>query len=381
MLGETIVQEIAELFGEQYAEDVRSDRSARYGPAAAALSQQPTEALPDARLFERRQVVLPGQPAPPPPAADQTIWLPQPDLLRSGPRDAYFVAEIEDERAQLRFGDGSSGRAPEAGTAFFATYRVGNGTAGNVGPEAISRIVFRNASTSGWLLFPRNPLPAAGGLNPQPLAEVKLYAPTTFRKDMRRAITADDYARLAERDPRVQRAAAVLRWTGSWYQVRVAIDPRAQAEADTALLEAIERSLAPYRRIGHDLAVVPARYVPLEIELIVCVRPSFLRGHVKAALIDVFGNRQLPDGRYGFFHPDALTFGAGIALSRLVAAAQAIEGVETVKVATLQRLGQGANGELERGLLAIGPQEIARLDNDPNRPENGKLVLTLRGGR
>ena len=32
-------------------------------------------------------------------------------------------------------------------------------------------------------------------------------------------------------------------------------------------------------------------------------------------------------------------------------------------------------------LLPLSPFEIARLDNDPSFPENGKLTLDMRGGR
>jgi len=31
--------------------------------------------------------------------------------------------------------------------------------------------------------------------------------------------------------------------------------------------------------------------------------------------------------------------------------------------------------------LPLGPLEIARLDNNPSFPENGKLTLDMRGGR
>jgi hypothetical protein len=163
--------------------------------------------------------------------------------------------------------------------------------------------------------------------------------------------------------------------------VRVAIDPLGQAEADAALLEAVETYLYRFRRIGHDLAVRPARYLALDIVMEICVQPDFLRGHVKADLLQRFSARCLPDGTLGFFHPDALSFGQGISLSRLVAAAQAVPGVESVAVTKLERLFEGPNGEIEQGLLPIGPLEVARLDNDPNFPENGRIRFELRGGR
>jgi predicted phage baseplate assembly protein len=215
------------------------------------------------------------------------------------------------------------------------------------------------------------------------VAQAKLFVPQAFRHDLARAIIPADYAEIVMRDfpVQVQRCAAALRWNGSWYEVLVAVDPLGSETADSALLDQIRAHLYPYRRIGHDLSVQPARYVPLKVELIVCVLPDYLRGHVKAALLDAFSNRQLPDGNLGFFHPDNLSFGEGVFLSKLVATAAALPGVENVKVKTLERLFEGDNGEIASGVLPLGPLEVARLDNDPGFPENGVLNLELRGGR
>ena len=346
-------------------------------PAIRLLIQDPRQAVP--------QVLdMVSTPDPTSHAAPQH-WHVRRDLLESSAQDYDFVVEMDnDSYAHLRFGDGELGHAPEVGSTFSATYRVGNGPTGNVGAGAISHIVFRDDATSvpdTVTLESRNPLPAVGAIAPEPLEEVKLFAPHAFRSDLQRAITADDYAQLAERNPKVQRAAATLRWNGSWYEVLVAIDPLGSEEADPALLRAITRYLRQYQRIGHDLLVVPANYVSLDIEMNVCVLPHYLRGHVKAALLDLFSNRVLPGGKLGFFHPDNLTFGVSIAASKLVAAAQAVTGVQSVSVTRLQRLFEGPKHELPNGILPIGPLEIARLDNDPSFPENGKLTLVMGGGR
>lgn len=311
-------------------------------------------------------------------------WYARNNLLASGSKDRHFVAEIDnDGRAHLRFGDGELGRAPEPGSSLNVSYRVGNGVQGNVGAETISHIVFRQPESIGANLTVRNPLPAQGGVEPEPIEEVRMFAPGAFRKELQRAITADDYARLAERDQltRVQRAAADLRWRGSWYEIRTGIDPLGVEGTQPQLLEDILKSLYRFRRISHDLAVDTARYVPLNIALQVCVLPHYLRGHVKAALEDVFSNRSLPGGKRGFFHPDNLTFGDGIYLSALVAAAQAVEGVESVRVTRLERLFEGAKGELASGFLPLSPREVARVDNDPNFPEYGLFTLDVGGGR
>lgn len=312
------------------------------------------------------------------------VWLPRPDLLASGPEDRHFAVEVEaDGRAAIRFGDGDCGCRPDAGETFHADYRVGSGAVGNVGADTITRIAFLDALPNGADIRPRNPLPAAGGQDREPASVAKLRAPHLFRTRLERAVTAADYAAIVERDfpDRVQRAAATLVWTGLNPRIVVAVDARGRARAPAALLAEIERHLETYRRLGHDLNVAPARAVPLSVALHVCVRGDHVRGHVKAALLEVLGTRDLPDGRRGFFHPDALSFGQGVHLSRLVAAAQAVSGVESIAVARFERLFEGPNGELAAGVLRLGPLEVARLDNDPGRPENGQLTLTLGGGR
>ena len=339
-------------------------------PASTSLQQDPDLALPQVWLAS----TLPGQ-------TSERRWEPRPDLLRSGPDERHFVVEVEnDGRARLRFGDDELGEQPEAGEVFRASFRIGNGPAGNVGAEAIAHVVWPGGAAGDLIARVRNPLPASGGVSAESMAEAKLMAPAAFRKSLQRAVTADDYARLAERHPPVQRAAATLAWTGSWYEADVAVDAWGSETPDRRLLRAVKGSLHRYRRMGHDLHVKAARTVPLAITLEVCVLPGVLRGHVKAALWEVFSRGVLPTGRLGFFHPDQLTFGDGVYLSRLVAAAQAVPGVESVRVTQLERQFEGPNDELGKGVLALGPDEIAQVANDRDFPEHGQLALVLKGG-
>jgi hypothetical protein len=121
--------------------------------------------------------------------------------------------------------------------------------------------------------------------------------------------------------------------------------------------------------------------VPLDIELNVCAAPGHQHGQILAELYRVLGSGRLADGRLGFFHPDALTFGEPVRLSRLVAVAAAVPGVRSVEVTRLRRLFEQERGEREDGVLRLGPLEIATCDNDPDRPENGLLAIALGGAR
>lgn len=304
-------------------------------------------------------------------------WCPTRDLLGSGPTDRRFVAEVETgDRAYLRFGDDTFGLRPARGTGFTARYRVGNGVRGNVGAEAIAYVVTEDNA----IQFARNPLPAWGGVEPESIEEVRQSAPSAFRVQ-ERAVTPEDYTEMAQRHPEVQRAAATIRWTGSWYTVFLTIDRFGGRPVDAGFEEELRAHLERYRLAGHDLEVDGPRYVSLEVEMLVCVMPEYFRSDVKTVLLEVLGNRTLPDGRRGVFHPDNLTFGQPVYLSRLYEAAQAVEGVDRVEITRFQRQGLSDRKPLDEGVLPMHPLEIARLDNDPNFPENGTLRLSMEGGK
>ncbi|MGH8444346.1 MAG: baseplate J/gp47 family protein, partial [Solimonas sp.] len=182
---------------------------APFWPAGSLLGIDPRTATPRiARLTSTHGVV-----------SDE--WTALRDLMSSRSGATDFVVEVEDSgRARLRFGNDECGKRPDPGTAFTATYRVGNGTAGNVGSEAITHIV---ANTAGIFARIRNPLPAAGGVDPEDMEAVRRDAPEAFRTQ-ERAVTPADYAAAAARRPDVQRAAASFRWTGSWHTVFVTPD-------------------------------------------------------------------------------------------------------------------------------------------------------------
>ncbi|MET0309926.1 MAG: putative baseplate assembly protein [Sphingomonas sp.] len=335
--------------------------------AAALLVRDPRAALPAIRLVDGTET-----------------WLPLRDLLSSSGDDRVFVVESDDEGfAHLRFGDGLHGRVLDVGAAPVAAYRNGGGTAGNVGREAIGLLVIRDGIIDGADITVRNPIAASGGTNRESTAEARLFAPGMIQARRERAIIADDYAELATRDdPQLQGAAAKLCWTGSWHEARVAIDPLHREDCPPELIAQVTQALQRYRRIGHDLAVAPARIVPLHLAMHVCVLPHYNRAQVKGALLDLFSSHLRTNGTKGFFHPDNWRFGQAVALSQVIAAAMTIEGIETVRVTALQRLDQPDDtSALDNGRLVLRPGEIAQLDNDPNFPENGKLEFDVGGGR
>ena len=309
--------------------------------------------------------------------ADVATWRPKSDLLNSEPDATEFVAEIEtDGTAYLRFGDDRLGARPEPLTRFTATYRVGNGVSGNVGAESLVHIVTDLAE----IIEVRNPMPARGGVEPETIEDVRQRAPSAFRMQ-ERAVTPEDYAEVAARHPSLQRAAATFRWTGSWHTVFLTVDRQGGSVVDDAFKDDMRGFVERYRMAAYDLEVDAPRFVSLEIDMHVCVKPEYFRSDVKAALLDVFSNRVLPNGRRGVFHPDNFTFGQPVYLSPLYAAAQAVPGVASVLITVFQRQGKPDPKPLTTGILPMDRLEIARLDNDPNFAERGVFRMTMGGGK
>jgi Baseplate J-like protein len=355
-----------------------------HDPVSGRLATPRTELAGDARGARPAVCLLRSLPG------GNEVWEPAADLLDSPPFAARFVAEVEDDgRAVLRFGDGEYGREPSGGDAFTAVYRVGNGTAGNVGSEVLAHLALPGPAP--WLEAVRNPLPAVAGTAPESIEEVRRRAPEAFRAEQLRAVTEADYSAAARQLPDVADAVATFRWTGSWITVFVGVDPRDDADLvqgpsglarlSPRLASEVRAFLSHYRLAGYDLEIRPPRFVPLAIELELCVESDHFRADVAQAVLAALGTRALPDGTLGFFHRSLHRFGQPVYLSRLYAAVARVPGVCSAVVRVFRRAGELDHGELSRGVLPIGPWEIARLDNDPSFMENGTLLVTALGGK
>jgi hypothetical protein len=333
------------------------------GSATAAVAPAPADARP--------VITLTGvEPAGP------FEWGAAADLISRTGTERVFVVETEsDGTALLRFGDDRNAARPVTGTTFVATYRVGNGVAGNIGREVLAHVVTGDAGIAGV----DNPLPASGGVEPETSDEIRRDAPATLAVQ-ERAVTAADYELLALRTPSTAKAAASFRWTGSWHTVFVTADRSGGAAVDAPFEASLRAGLERYRMAGYDLEVDGPRFVPLEVGLRICVAAHHRRADVAAGVREVLSNRVLADGTLGQFHPDRYTFGQPVYLSALLAAVHAVTGVDSVDVLTFERQHEPASAGIDTGVLPMGRLEVARLDNDPNFPERGLLDLMFGGG-
>ena len=153
-------------------------------------------------------------------------WYPKQDLLGSTEFDRDFTVEVEsDGTAYVRFNEEKSNAnlkdqmtitktmkeidgKESLNEIFYVTYRIGNGRRGNVGAYKISRITvnlqdpktqddksreleanLKDANMkNGFKINLYNPMEAKGGIDPEDIDSVSLYAPQSFRTQ-KRAVT------------------------------------------------------------------------------------------------------------------------------------------------------------------------------------------------
>jgi len=304
-------------------------------------------------------------------------WTPLQNLLSSGESDPVFVVEVEYTGvASLRFGDNTNGKTPDAGTSFTANYRIGNGTAGNVGADSLIMLEAADPRITGC----RNPLPASGGIDPETNDQIRRRAPQQFLTQ-ERAVTMADYEAAAELNTQVEQAVASTRWTGSWYTVFIAVEPQNGGSLTSALQKSVQSKVNSYRLAGEDLQLDSPQYVSLEIELQICVDPTYFNLDVRSALQQVLGSQILPNGQKGFFYPGNFTFGQSVYLSPIYAAVRAVPGVNAVTAIKFQIQGVDTDQYLESGEILLGSLQVARLENDPSYPDHGQLTLDMEGGK
>lgn len=349
-------------------------------PASAALAGYRPRSLPQVQL-----------------TVDKQPWKLVRTLLQSGPGDDVYRVEMSDDGvATLVFGQGGEaptggqafGRRPPDGAVLEILYRVGGGTSGNVGADTLTAAL--SQTDGSWFRSVNNPVAAVGGRDPETRDHASRLGPSLI-EDRLVAVTPQDYQNAADGfvdasgvSPVAQTAAA-YEWTGSWLTVKVTAQPASGDELDPLDAAGLLSYLDNRRLAGYDIDIVPASFVPLQLEIQACAEPGYVAVDVKRNLEQALGAGTLVDGRPAVFNPRNFTFGQRVDVSKIFGAAMAVPGVRSMTIRVLAPLHsadpQGdTTAAVRAGSLPIGADLVARLDNDPNFPEHGRLTVVVEGG-
>ncbi len=365
------------------------------GPLAWIPSTQQDADTPVAAVPEVVLVEGPGSPAPTPwgwvrwlldaAAADDVFTL-TPELYspvlagrsKAGSPMTWFDYD-GGEGTTVRFGNGTFGTLPAAGTTFQLTYRVGGGTGGNLPADTINQVVMD--SNAGPVTACTNPFAASGGTDAETPQQVQDRAPQAFSAEPLRVVRPSDYEAAAQTLGWVQQAGTTFRWTGSWLTALTAANPAATEQPTVDEVISLSQLLNRQRLSGYESYVLPPRYVSVDLVVSLCADPAYFAGDVESAVLSALQPGSLSGGTVGFFDHSRWAFGAPLESSALLAAVQSVTGVAGVSLVQYRERGAQANWAPLPETLTVAPDQILRVDNDPSRPDAGTLTVLVQGGK
>ena len=226
------------------------------------------------------------------------------------------------------FGDGVTGKVPPATSSIRSIFRVGGGTAGNVGAATIITMV-SNIVGLNTTLTVSNAAAASGGEAPETLPEQKENAPLSFSA-LNRAVNIDDYRAIAKTVDGVY--DAYVTYDALSAQANVAVAPAGGGLPSTALKDAVLAELDEKNCIGADLVMVNPTIIPINVigavYLTTAASKAELTTNVDTAVEDFLE----------FGETNSISkFGQNVYLSDLIALIDNIEGVDHVDITKFSR--------------------------------------------
>lgn len=323
-------------------------------------------ALPDTGIVDGSVEAFVGQ------GVAFTPWTYVDSLLEWGPYDQVFTVRLNaDETTSVVFGDGFNGAIPAPQQLISASYRTSLGAAGNIVSGQVTEVTFIPGNIDPNVresLLVTNTSPASGGAD----ADDNTYIRSKLKRAIaarNRAVTLSDYESLAVLVSGVGRAKAVA---NTYSSITLYVQPTNDFTATPgiesdgtptssmlSLQTKVEDYLLDRAPVNTTVTVLPPEYVDLNIILIVGVSDAYRREDVKKAI-----SRALLDSTRGLFSYYRYGFGSTVALSDVITAATLINGVVSVTVQTLDKLGGtgAANVVLTEGQIPHLAAEHLEID-------------------
>jgi hypothetical protein len=282
-------------------------------------------------------------------------WARVPNFLASTASDLHYTVQIDqNERAHLRFGNGTNGSIPVGQIG--VSYKIGGGSNGNVEPNSIRKVEGTIVDVYGnqVQLSATNPLPTRGGQPRKSRIDMQVQAPAQLRV-LTRTVAREDYEINALRVPGVTRALmltknqvpAIAENRGILYIV-----PAGGGNASNAMLSAVYNMVTVEypNTVTFRLAVRSAIYLTVNVQATVYLRrgalPRLVDAAIRANLAQLFAlrldvgtedERDNPAVNFGFYAAEtsAGQFDGLLALSDIANAVRDTAGV--------RKLGDGIN--------------------------------------
>lgn len=161
-------------------------------------------------------------------------------LADFGATDPVFQTYTKaDGYTYIQFGDGVSGRIPPSGAVIYVSYRVGDGSAGNVGAGSITTLLTTSTGTTISGITVSQAAATSGGTDAESTDSIRINAPLSLRT-LNRAVSLKDYGQLAVQVPGIAKATAAA---SSYTVVSLYIAASDGAQASSTLIDSVSAYL------------------------------------------------------------------------------------------------------------------------------------------
>lgn len=262
--------------------------------------------------------------------AGATNYAQVPYLIDYNSTDPVFSTYTNaNKETYILFGDGVSGRIPDANAIITTSYRVGGGVAGNVAASALQTILTNNT----YGLTVKNLTAASGGAEEETTDSIRVNAPLSI-KSLNRAVSLADYAALAKNGGAAKANATADVYTSvTVYAAPYGDDGLADdGVTPSDVFNTLATTLATYfkGKIPANTTVTfqPPAYVPVSLSATITVLPQYKKTLVSTAVNTVITN---------LFAFDNVVFQDTITLTDVMSAITSVQGVAYAEITKLAR--------------------------------------------
>lgn len=252
---------------------------------------------------------------------------------------------------------------------------------------------------------------------PHLMNEAKQAGPRSIQQQ-RRMVTLEDYRNQLLDHPLVLDVDAYSRWTGSWnthflvirlinnlllddklsknnlvqnqdnleiefdlfiaqledfyQQQEIAKIPSIVDRTSRFMLQDI---IQQQRMIGQEVILEDVKLVGIILSLSIRISGDFFRSQIEDAI-----RFALLNPLDGFFAASQLLFGEDVVASNIIEIIMAIDGVESLCINRLKRIGSIYADQSGSGRIILKGREVAVLEDNNQIPERGSLTIKLHGG-
>lgn len=251
-------------------------------------------------------------------------------LVDSGPSDLVFSTYVDaNGLTWVEFGDNLNGLIPSQGLVIYATYTVGDGSAGNVAAGLVTEIVNPIDGVAIITTGASEPTAMSGGSDPETNDQIRANAPAMF-STQNRAVSPADFEAMAANVQGVSVASAVAMHSTSVSIYALGPDYNA---AGSGLQAQILEYFAGKTLAGVTVTCAQPALIPIDVgsagnEVQLQVAPNYVQSSVV---------QNVQTALTALFQPPNVTFGQLLTVGEIYQTIMAVAGVQWVVVPVFTR--------------------------------------------